>query len=150
MSFDPVAKGRALAQKAIEVHIESKSGRLGTRLVTFDLQRHENRVEGYICKECHFYSDHALALDHADVCTVSAESATDQIIIVIGWSTDHFRDSLMRLIEKADLDKVSIVAQVEEFRKSGESEDEVAKWNEGNPVPTSPLSVNGEVKKFSF
>ena len=146
----PSVSSKKLIDHAIEVHFEGKLGRLGTRLVTFDLSRHEETVEGYVCRICETYSkNHGMPL-HAERCKVLTDPNSDPLILVIGWSLKFFVTPEFRALKEDQIMQIYLAAIAQEDRQSGKDEEEIRHWNEGNEVPKSPVSVIGSEKSFHF
>ncbi len=140
-----------LVQRAIAVNIQDANGLLGTRLVTFDFNRQEEPLAGYICKHCHGYSQDSYGPKHDLECKVINSYSEDDLIVVIGWAFISRTSGPLPGIQVDDLRNLQTVAIAQKQRLEGEDEEELAKtWNEGKSIPVSPISVKSDSRIFKF
>jgi hypothetical protein len=149
-AISPVA---TLIKQAIEVKLIEPNGMMGTRRVTFDFKRQDEPQEGYLCQECQCYSPSNFGAGsdyfHTKNCTVIDKENRGNLIIVIGWSIANLTSSPFHGVSSDDLNKVVVTAIAQSGRNEGVSEEELAKtWNEGNPIPISPVSVEKKTVFF--
>lgn len=144
-----ISRSAELIRNIIEVKIQ---GSLGARLVTFDLTRHEQHLEGYICKLCECYAAEVASPLHERSCTVVDKESSDDLIVVIGWSFKPTMSySPFSGLSESDLTKIHVTAIAQAQRNEGVDEAELANaWNEGNQIPSSPISVGEGAQKFKF